>query len=176
MVNNWAGLKKAVRQFGTIALGACFVCLPTLCRAANNCPWINEATASGILGGDAVGQFTEAAPGQTRVCVFTQENAGFRHTLLVSVEVAADPHERLGMVAQICGSNAAPLKAIGNEAMTCSASDHSSAMGEHIVGRVRDQVFTITLSTTLKNDPVLTRDALKIRIFTAAEQVSGNLF
>ena len=94
----------------------------------------------------------------------------------ISVEVAADPHEKLGMVAQICGGNEAPLKAIGNEAMSCSASDRSYAMGEHVLGRVRDQVFSITLSTTLKNDPILTRDALRIRIFTAAEQVAGNLF
>jgi len=45
-----------------------------------------------------------------------------------------------------------------------------------VVGRVRDQIFTITISTTLKNDPILTRDALKARIYTAAEQVAGNLF
>ena len=49
-------------------------------------------------------------------------------------------------------------------------------MGERLVGRVRDQVFTITISTTLKNDPILTRDEIKSRIYTAAEQVSGNLF
>jgi hypothetical protein len=37
-------------------------------------------------------------------------------------------------------------------------------------------VFTIAISSTLKNDPILTREALKTRIYTAAEQVAGNLF
>jgi hypothetical protein len=41
---------------------------------------------------------------------------------------------------------------------------------------VRNQVFTIDLNSTLKDDPILARDALKARIYTAAEQVAGNLF
>jgi hypothetical protein len=68
------------------------------------------------------------------------------------------------------------LKAIGNEALICAADDRKAGMGERIVGRVRDQVFTITIASSVKNDPILTRDILKTRIYTAAEQVSGNLF
>ncbi len=41
---------------------------------------------------------------------------------------------------------------------------------------MRDQVFTIVLSSRVKKNPLLTRDALKARIYTAAEQVAGNLF
>jgi hypothetical protein len=37
-------------------------------------------------------------------------------------------------------------------------------------------VFTITIASSLKNDPQLTRDVLKSKIYTAAEQVAGNLF
>jgi hypothetical protein len=68
------------------------------------------------------------------------------------------------------------LRAIGNEALICAADEDKKRMGERVVGRVRDQVFTITISTSLKNDPVLTSDELRSRIYTAAEQVSGNLF
>ena len=77
---------------------------------------------------------------------------------------------------QSCGADVSPLKAIGNEATACAADDRKGVMGERVVGRVRDQVFTIAISSTLKNDPILTREALKTRIYTAAEQVAGNLF
>ena len=43
-------------------------------------------------------------------------------------------------------------------------------------GRVRDQIFVITLSTSSKRDPVLTPAMLEMKIGTAAEQVAGSLF
>jgi hypothetical protein len=156
--------------------GVCLIALATFCQAKNNCAWINEATASGLLGGDAEGEFTEASAGQPAVCAFTQNGAGVTRTLPVTVEQAPDGHARLESVAQACGGDVAPLKAIGNEALMCAADDRKGALGERVVGRVRDQIFTITIGTTLKGDPLLTREALKARIYTAAEQVSGNLF
>jgi hypothetical protein len=151
--------------------------MPAVGRAANNCTWLNEATASGFLGGEAVGTFTAGAAGQPAVCAFVNQSAGATRTLRITVEVvAADAHARMGAVAASCGADAAPLRAIGNEALVCAADDHKSGLGARVVGRVRDQVFTITISTTLKGDPVLTRDALNAKIYSAAEQVSGNLF
>ena len=75
-----------------------------------------------------------------------------------------------------CGTDTAPLRAIGNEAVVCTVDGRKGAMGERVVGRVRDQVFSITIGTTLKVDPILPRDVLKTNILTAAEQISGNLF
>jgi hypothetical protein len=156
-------------------LGIFMVALPTVALATNNCAWINEATVSGLLGGDAVGEVT-AAEGQPTVCMFTEMDAGVKHTLRLTVEISTDAHARVSAIAQSCGADATPLKAIGNEALACAADDRKAGMGELVVGRVRDQVFTITIVTSLKNDPVLKRDALKSRIYTAAEQVAGNLF
>jgi hypothetical protein len=150
--------------------------LPVLCHAKNNCPWINEATTGGLLGGTAVNEFTDATASQPAVCKFTYDGPGVTRTLVVTVEVAAAPKERLAIVARTCGPDAAPLQAIGNEAQVCMADVRRAGPGERVVGRVRDQVFTITLSSTLKNDPLLTRDELRARIYTAAEQVAGNLF
>lgn len=73
-------------------------------------------------------------------------------------------------------AGAAPLNAIGNEAVYCAADLRRGELGERAIGRVRDQVFTIDMNSTLKDDPILTREALKTRIYTAAEQVAGNLF
>jgi hypothetical protein len=101
---------------------------------------------------------------------------GGKRTLRITVEIAADPHARLAAIEQGCGADAAPLKAIGNEALICAADDRKAGIGERVLGRVRDQVFTITIVSTLKNDPILSRDILKTRIYTAAEQVAGNLF
>jgi len=146
------------------------------CRAANNCPWINEATASGLLGGNAVGELTTADAGGMNYCEFIVQNTGYKRTLRVSVEVVQDAKARLETFARSCGIDAVPLKAIGNEALACAAIYQKSGQGERVIGRVRDQLFTIAMFTTLKNDPVLTRETLRVRINTAAELVAGILF
>jgi hypothetical protein len=94
----------------------------------------------------------------------------------VTVELSADPHERLGAIARICGADVAQLTAIGNEAFVCAINNRKFVQGERVVERVRDQVSTTAIATTLKNDRILSRDVLKSRMYTAAEQVAGNLF
>lgn len=159
-----------------VLLMAELFCLPVVCQASNNCAWINEATASGLLGGEATGALTEASAGQPAVCTFLHKGDGFSRTLRVTVEVASDAHARLQPEAQACSSPAAPLPSIGNEAVICAVDLRKEGSGERVVARVRDQLFTVTLSTTIKDDPVLTHVAMKDRIYTAAEQVAGNLF
>ncbi len=177
MENSPRSLESAVRRLAPIVLGICVIVgLPGVCQAKNNCPWINEATASGLLGGEAVGEMTDATVGQPATCIFTQIDKGAARTLRISLERTVDPHHVLVSVAAGCGTNGTLLPAIGNEAVTCAINDRKIGLGERVVGRVRDQVFTIALSTTVKDDPVLTREALKARIYIAAEQVSGNLF
>jgi hypothetical protein len=58
----------------------------------------------------------------------------------------------------------------------CTLESRNTGLTQLVVGRVRDQLFTITFSTTLKEDPILTRMSLKEKAYTAAEQVAGNLF
>jgi hypothetical protein len=163
-------------KLGFVALGICLIGLPAYCRAANNCAWINEATVSGLLGVQAIGVVTKTVSGQPAACTFTQQSERGKRTFLVSVEINGDAHARLSAMAQSCGADAAPLRAIGNEAIICAANHRKDQMGERVIGRVRDQVFMIDIDTTFKNDPILTRDELKSRIYTAAEQISGNLF
>ena len=174
--SNPTGMKRVLRRLDLALFAVCLICAPAGAHAANNCAWLNEATAGGLLGGDAVGEVTEAVAGQPTVCTFTQMTAGVKRTLRITVEIAADSHARMGEIAQGCGADAVPLTAIGNEALVCAADDRKAGLGERVVGRVRDQVFTITIASTLKNDPLMTRDVLKAKISTAAEQVSGNLF
>jgi len=176
MVNNAGCTSRISRRVVLLVFAIYCLTLPTVGHATNNCPWINEATAGGLLGGDAVGMKTDATAGQPTVCTFTQQGTGVTRTLRITVEIAPEPHVRMGAVAQVCGSDASPIKAIGNEALVCTADDRKGGLGERVVGRVRDQVFTITIASTLKGDPILNREALKAKIYTAAEQVAGNLF
>lgn len=152
------------------------LCLAVNAQAKNNCPWINEATASGLLGGDAVGDFTESANSQPAVCTITQTGPNFTRTMRITVDVVPDTHARWQSALQACGKTAAPLQAIGNEASMCAVDTRNAGLGELVVGRVRDQLFTITITTTLKDDLILTRMSLKERAYTASEQVAGNLF
>jgi hypothetical protein len=177
MASKAAFSTKISREFVLLVMGVGCLALPAVSHATNNCPWINEATAGGLLGGDAVGMKTDAAAAdQPTVCTFTQQGAGVMRTLRLTVEIAAQPHVRMGAIAQVCGADASPIKAIGNEALVCTADDRKGGVGERVVGRVRDQVFTITIVSSLKVDPILNREALKAKIYTAAEQVAGNLF
>jgi hypothetical protein len=150
--------------------------VPSRAFATNNCVLLNEATASGLLGGDAVGDSPATAAGEPAICTFTQQGAGVKRTLHITVETVTDPHGRVGAMAQACGPDVISLKAIGNEAVACAADDRKAGLGERAIGRVRDQVFTITIASSLKADPILTREALKAKIYTAAEEVAGNLF
>ena len=144
-------------------------------KAENNCPWLNEATASGFLGAPAVGTF-QAPAGQPAVCTFTQQSSGTTRVLQLEVETTPDAANHLKALEKSCASNGAPLQAIGNEAITCISDDRGGRPSGEVIGRVRDQIFVIRVTTSLKNDPFLARNALQRLINTAAEQVAGNLF
>lgn len=139
------------------------------------CAWINEATASGLLGGNADVVVSEASGDQPAACTFTEHGPGITRTLRISVETVADAHTKVEILKKVCGPDAAPLRAIGNEATVCM-DRADGGPGERVIGRVRDQVFTITLTSTQQGDAFLTHAMLRAKINAASEQVSGNLF
>ena len=149
---------------------------PALCSGEDRCPWMTEGSASGLLETEAVVAFTPAAGNQPAVCRFTSDGSGAKRILRISVEIASDAHARFMAVSQVCGRDGMELKAIGNEARACAVEDADGGKGERAVGRVRDQVFVVDIESNIKNDPVLTRDALRSKINAAAEQVAGNLY
>ena len=167
-----------LRPAGRVISIFIFLCLfTTSARAANSCPWMNEATASGLLGGEAVGTYQAASgPKQAATCTFTQQNDGVTRILVIQVTTTADATERIRTIEKTCTSDALPLQAIGNEAVECTSDERGSRPGEQVVGRVRDQLFMIRITSSSKNDTILSRSALKSRTSSAAEQVAGNLF
>jgi hypothetical protein len=74
-----------------------------------------------------------------------------------------------------CSAPGAPLRAIGNEAILC-ADDTKHARGEAVVGRVRDSLFRVVISTSSRSDSDMTREVLEQKTRNVAEQVAGSLF
>ncbi|MGA2250258.1 hypothetical protein [Terracidiphilus sp.] len=178
-----------------ILLAVVVLLIPASAHAANNCPWLTEATVGGLLGGDAVGAYTagpavttstsatitaDAGPtvrmDQPGTCMFTSKGDGGVRELIVTMEVSTDAHAKLAGMMQACGASSQLLQAIGNEAAVCAMDAHKKSVSERVVGRVRNQIFTITIHSTVKDDPVLNTSSLMTRIYTASEQVAGNLF
>lgn len=178
-----------------IALSVLALLIPVTAHAANNCPWLTEATVSGLLGGTVAGSYTagpavttstsatitpDAGPtvrmDQPGTCVFTDKEGSGMRELTVTMEVSPDAHAKLTGMMQACGASSQLLQAIGNEAAVCAMDSHKKSVSERVVGRVRDQIFTITIHTTVADDPVLNASSLMTRIYTASEQVAGNLF
>jgi hypothetical protein len=94
---------------------------------------------------------------------------GAGSVLRIAVETMETPRNEFTAHAADCGSDPAPLKAIGNEAVVCNPDKRSA----QVVGRVRNRIFTILVSTT---NPSFTQAVLREKARDVAEHVAGNLF
>ena len=142
------------RPPATRALALILLAIPAL--AADQCPWLNSATAVGILGGQVQTAVTPTA------CEFTRPAAVLR----IEVTSAAVPHTQ-------CPRKSESLKAIGNEANACAYEGKPGWLGEQVTGRVRDQAFLVRVSTS---DPHAAPKTLREKARNIAEQVAGFLF
>lgn len=144
------------------------------CHAENACPWINRATALGILGTTEGSPMASPTEVNATSCSFMVHSESGVNELRITVEQVKEPDQEFDSLKAKCGSGASPLPAIGNKAIVCSTD--KKGMGEKVIGQVRDNIFTITLSTGAKKDPSLPQEVLHEKIRLAAEQVAGNLF
>jgi hypothetical protein len=135
------------------------LCVSAL-AAEDRCPWLNAATAGGVLGGTVHAVVTPAS------CEFVRQSGGHDIALRIEVGPVSAPHTQ-------CGAKAEPLKAIGNEALACTYEGKESWMGEQVTGRVRDQAFLVRVST---NDKSAASKTLREKARNVAEQVAGFLF
>jgi hypothetical protein len=131
--------------------------LAAACRAEEACPWINGATAAGVLGGDVRLDKSDT------VCIFTHDSSQLR----IEVETVSLPYKVK------CEPSPTPLKGIGNEAAACSPEEKNGAVAEQVAGRVRDHAFIVRISTI---DRSIARATLRDKTRLIAEQVAGILF
>jgi hypothetical protein len=144
-------------------------------KAQDHCAWLNEATAAGVLNGP-VTLGLETTPDDQNICVFTNLKTGKNHSALrIMVQPLKDVSKAVASHESLCTSVPVALKAIGNEAVSCSV-DVGYSRGEQVIGRVRDRLFIVTISSTMAHDPSATRKLLQEKARTIAEQIAGALF
>ena len=151
--------------------------LPMLSRAENICPWLNQATASGVLGGPASASVENGPSGEAN-CFFHFQKGSAVYDLRIKVDRMKDSSVEFGSYKTLCGSDGVPLHAIGNEAVLCNIQRNSEGIvqGEQVVGRVRDRAFIVSVSTNAGGDRSMSMDVLKEKARSVAEQVAGALF
>lgn len=136
---------------------------------------MNDATASGFLNGPVTLDL-ETAPDEQSICTFTNlKTAKDYATLRIVVQPVKDTNNAVKSRESQCTSAPEALKAIGNEAVECSA-DVGYSRGEQVIGRVRDRLFIVTVSSTIVQDPAMSRPLLKEKARNIAEQIAGALF
>lgn len=145
-------------------------CLPAIGGAAEICPWLNAATAGGVLGGAVTGLTVKrATAGDDASCDFVRREGSLALELRIAVETMRSPAKDFVTYAARCPAHAVPLKAVGNEALACS----DGQLAEQVVGRVRDRAFLVRISTSDRSSPP---SALRDKASKVAEQVAGILF
>jgi hypothetical protein len=145
-----------------------------MCRAQSKCPWINEATAQGILGG-AVTMKTNIKTNREGACEFLRRQGSVVYGLHISVHIMADITKQFPAYIAQCGPKPTPLPTIGNQAVRCNI-QRKGQYTESVVGRVRDQAFIVSVSSSVQNDPLMTQETRREKVNLLAEQVAGILF
>lgn len=147
-----------------------------ICQMNTGCPWLNVATATGALRSSESGPMATLAEGGKAACDFTYHDSTASRELKITVEEVKDAQQAMSAHKARCGSHVTALRGIGNEAVTCAVESKGKSYGEQVIGIVRDQIFTVTLTTSAKKDPAIPREALEERSRNIAEQVAGALF
>jgi hypothetical protein len=176
-----------------VAAGWLFAVLP--CNAEARCPWLNAATAGGVLGGNVEMTVTEPVdPGpvkgvgtamysdQVRMdrfdvsCEFSRKVDSGVYSLRIQVKTMNDfSKEFPALVAQCAGTTVA-LKGIGNEAVQCVMKNGSEEGHEQVIARVRDRSFVLTISRAKGSQAAADESTLSNETRNTAEQIAGSLF
>jgi hypothetical protein len=147
---------------------------PSMCHGQAKCPWIDEATVRGILGGAVTAKVSTKDAGY-QVCEFSRQEGEVRRQLSVLVIVMTDIPKQFSTYVTQCESKATPLRTIGDEAIMCSIQTHTNLYAEKVVGRVRDWAFNVTVASSVQDDPSMTQETRREKVRLAAEQVAGDL-
>ena len=157
------------------------ILITTINCHAENCPWLNAATAGGAMGGTVATSLIHTTR-EDVTCEFKLKRDNNVATLTIAVHTMASPAQDFSSFQAACGTSATPLRGIGNEAIECSSpAPHGSSEGattETIVARVRDRAFVLKWTFPPASDsiPVVPRDELQDKIRNLAEQIAGSLF
>jgi hypothetical protein len=162
-----------MRRLFLVALAVTFVA-SLHCHAQSLCPWINAATAEGVLDVKVKASVQET-PGKDTNCIFKSVDTNGTRSLVVEVHDIGDREKGYSEAESKCTSAPTPVRGLGNEAFECVA-DHSDSHAMMIIGRVREKLFVVSVIMTGRIDRGLTAASLEDKVTIAAGQVVGNLF
>lgn len=150
--------------------------LSASCHAQKTCPWMNAATAAGFLGGPVTSAVLPAGKdSQDATCDFVSQHAKGQSTLKIVVATMGHPRQQFESYARQCGTNAVPLKAIGNEAIECAA-ETKKGSSVRVIGRVRNRAFVVTVNNLLSDGVAASQSEQMEKTRHVAEQVSEALY
>jgi hypothetical protein len=136
-----------------------------------SCPWMNAATASGILGEPVNATVIRAnKTSEDATCDFAPQHSAANTSLHIAVITMSAPGPEFATYTRPCGSKPIPLQAIGNEAVECTQNSNATQSVE-VIGRVRNRVFLVILRSA---DIPLVDELSKAK--NVAEQVSEALY
>ena len=130
---------------------------------------------AGILGGDTTLTVKLTNPGAA-VCKFTRQQGAAVHEVRISVTLMTDVLKQFPTYLAQCRPKSPALPAIGNEAVTCTTHTKENHYAELVVGRVRNQAFVVSVSSTVQDDPSMTHERRREKANLTAEMVAGILF
>jgi hypothetical protein len=146
------------------------ICIPVVNGAEPTCPWLNAATAGGVLEGPV--HATVEKNGEDATCEFARQTPAEK--LRIEVVTMDASRGALAAYKARCAAPVAPLKAIGTDAVACGIETRNGETAEQVAGRVRTQAFLIRVSVSA--GATLSRETLRKKAIQVAEQVAGNLF
>ena len=147
---------------------------PVTCRADARCPWLNAATAGGVLGGEVQVAVTPLTLQGDATCEFSRRLNSIVYVLRIAVHTMDVPSKDFAAYLAQCEGSTALLRAIGNEAVQCVMKDGPAKGKEQVIGRVRERVFILTVyreGIARTNESGLRDDTRNL-----AEQIAGSLF
>jgi hypothetical protein len=146
------------------------------CSAQTLCPWLNAATAGGVLGGEVQSTMSNVTPQGDATCHFTRRQDASNLTLTIDVHTMTLPSKDFPTYLTQCGGTLLPIKAVGNEAFQCVSKGSSTNGEEQVIGRVRDRAFILTVNATLIKQTTPTKTGLSQETRNLSEQIAGALF
>jgi hypothetical protein len=153
---------------------AAVLCAPAIGRA-ENCAWLNAATAGGLLGGEPAMKVITTS-GFDTTCEFTVKNQSALSKLTIAVHSMAVTREEFPALLAQCGTDGTAMRAVGNEAVECMRATGADEVTEQVVSRVRDRAFILTWVMPKPADDPQKQAEIRDKFRNVAEQVAGSLF
>lgn len=110
--------------------------VPVTVCAQTSCPWLNIATAAGVLNGPASVKMQRTGDNGS-VCLFQHQEVSTVYDLQIVVHDIKSTSSESTADESRCQFHATLLKGIGNEAILCPVNS-KDLYEEQVIGRVRD--------------------------------------